>query len=247
MRQDKPKVTRAMARLQKAEAHLEAVVGELQAEKRRQDDLSKKRARFVDAVAEAKAQREKYAYEAHGRDNPEAMKILTAAQEKTRKAEDELIDLDAAIAGCAQRAMDLEAKQQECQRAVEAAKAGVEGEKINSIAADIDPIAKVLIDKLQELHNSIEAARGHAHNSLPENAAGPVPFWQITTKVFLRYVTALLMQRGVVLLEPTSSEYPDHAERKDFVSAGSFQNYIAALVDKGFRRLNLPPDDAEAA
>lgn len=247
MRQDKPKVTRAMARLQKAESDLAATVREFQAERRRQDELGKKRERFVKAVEEAKEQRAKHAYEAHAQDNPEAMKILTAAQEKTRKVENELTDLDAAIAGCAQRVTDLEAKQQECQRAVDAATAAAEAEKIESIAAEIDPLVNQIIDKLQELHNSIEAARGYAHNSLPENDAGPVPFWQIQTKIFLRYVTAMLMQRGVTLLEITSPECPDHSERKEFAESGSFKNYVAGLVNRGLRRLKLPPDDADGA
>lgn len=133
---------RAMTQLQKAEAQLQAIAGEVQAEKRRLAELMKKRERFVRAVAEAKGQRESCAYQAYAHDDPEAMKILADAQRRTREAEDELVDLDAATAACEQRIADLENKQQACQRAVSAATATGHGEQIVETAREMDPITR---------------------------------------------------------------------------------------------------------
>lgn len=231
--------------LQRAEARLQKVAAELQQEKRRRDELGKKREGFVRAVAEAKAQRESCAYQAYGHDDPEAMKILADAQRRTREVEDELLDIDTAIATCEQRAADLEASQEQCQKAVEAAAADCDGEKAVEAAAAIEPLTRQLVDKLVLLSNTIESARGHAHNSLPENYAGPPPFWQITPEVYLRYLNALLIEKGVALCDPDNPAFPDHDERKELVSAGSFSNYIAGLVNKGVRRLKLEPPDFE--
>ena len=248
MKKEKVKKTdgaKADTPLQRAEARVQAVATELQQEKRRRDELSRKRESFVQAVAEAKTQREACAYRAHGLDDSEAMKVLADAQRRTRECEDELQDIDTAIATCEQRAADLEASQEQCQRAVSAAAAAEHGEQAIELAADIEPITRQLVDLIVMLSNTIESARGHAQNSLPDNEAGPPPFWQITPEVYLRYLNALLIERGVALCDPDNPAFPDHNERKELVGAGSFQNYIAALIAKGVRRLKLEPPDFE--
>ncbi len=237
----------SQAPLQRAEARLQAVAAEFQQEKRRLDELGKKKEGFVRAVAEAKAQRESCAYRAYGHDDLEALKILADAQRRTREAEDELRDMDTAIATCEQRVADLEVNQQECQKAVSASAAFCDGQKAVSIAASLEPLTRQLVDLIVLLSNTVESARGHANNSLPENYAGlgPPPFWQIEAKVYLRYLNALLIEQGVALCDPDSAEFPDHNERTELVNAGSFQAYMAGLVNKGSRRLNLEAPDFE--
>lgn len=239
------KQTGQMTPLERAEARLQAVAGEAQAERRRRDELAKKREAFTQAVAEAKAQRESYAYQAHAQDDPEAMKILAEAQRRTREAEDALHDLDTAAAICEARVTDLEAKQEERQHIVAATTAAAHGGEAVDIAADLDPITQQLVSLLAKLESSIEAARGHGQSSLENDTGGPPPFWQLTTRVYLRYLLALLIQERVFLLEPTSPEVPTHDERKEFVRVGSFRNYMAGLVEKGVRRLKLDPLDFE--
>lgn len=93
-----------------------------------------------------------------------------------------------------------------------------------------------------KLKNSIHDAQAYGHAAL-EEYAGPPPFWQLSARVYMRYLLSLLIEQGISLVEPTSRECPDHAERKEFVEAGSFQNYIGGLVSKGVRRLKLEPPD----